>query len=275
MSKFLPASCALALAALVCIPALAQPVAGVAKPHLVMIIAEDEYKTEQTLPPFAKENLRQDFRITILEAEPDNANRIQNLGALKTADVLLVSVRRRPLVPEQMAAIRKYVELGRPVVGIRTASHAFCLRNQEAPAGLADWPTFDPDVLGGHYVNHHGNDIKCLVKVDTRASEHAIMRGIPRDEWPVFGSLYRCLPLADSTRILMHGRAEDKLPLEPVAWTNQPSTGNRVFYTSLGHPHDFTIPAFVQLLRNGIYWAGGLEIPSREVVTLQNPPDKD
>ena len=47
-------------------------------------------------------------------------------------------------------------------------------------------------------------------------------------------------------------------PEEPVAWVkhkNPYQASPRVFYTSLGHPGDFDIPAFRRLLRNAILWA--------------------
>ena len=43
--------------------------------------------------------------------------------------------------------------------------------------------------------------------------------------------------------------------VEPVAWTHVGPGGGRVFYTSLGHPYDFGITQFRQMLRNAIYWA--------------------
>ena len=53
----------------------------------------------------------------------------------------------------------------------------------------------------------------------------------------------------------MMGRGKERLPLEPVTWTNTHIGGGRVFYTSLGHPDDFQMPAFRDLLLNGIRWA--------------------
>ena len=244
------------------------------KLHLVMIIAEDEYKTEQTLPLFAKANLAEDFRVTILEADQDDPNSISGLDSLESADVVLVSVRRRPLKPGQLKKIRNYLAAGKPIVAIRTASHAFCLRNKPAPEGLADWPEFDPQVLGGHYVNHHGNQVQSFVQVNAKQTAHPILAGFSGDEFRVFGSLYCCQPLAESTTLLMTGRAEGIEQHEPVAWTNRLQSDNRVFYTSLGHPHDFKLPDFVRLLRNGVYWAADLPTPNRPVITLENPPDK-
>ena len=45
--------------------------------------------------------------------------------------------RRRPLPADQLALLKAHVAAGKPVLGIRTASHAFHLRNKPAPEGLA------------------------------------------------------------------------------------------------------------------------------------------
>ena len=39
---------------------------------------------------------------------------------------------------------------------------------------------------------------------------------------------------------------------EPVAWTFTRADGGRSFYTSLGHPDDFTRPEFRTLLKNAL-----------------------
>ncbi len=244
------------------------------KPHLVMIIAEDEYKSEQTLPSFAKANLAEDFRLTFLFADEQDPNSIAGLEALRTANVVLMSIRRRPLPQSQLDQIRAYIAAGKPVVAIRTSCHAFCLRGARPAEGLAEWPEFDQQILGCHYRDHHGNDVPTFVTTSEGASEHPIMRGMPPTEWRVFGSLYRILPLGETAVPLMMGRAADKVPHEPVAWINCPASGNRVFFTSLGHPQDYRIPAFVRLLRDGVYWAAEMGIPDRDPAVLADPPQK-
>jgi type 1 glutamine amidotransferase len=243
----------------------AQQAADDAKPHLVMVIAEGEYHTDQTLPPFAKANLGRDFRLTTLLADQEHPNHIPGIEALKTADVALLSIRRRTLPTDQLRMIQDHIEQGKPLVAIRTASHAFCLRDQLPEKGFEQWPDFDRQILGCHYRGHHGNSVQTFVRIVPEAAQHPVVQGITNAEFKVYGSLYQSLPLADSTSLLMIGRAEDIQPQEPVAWTNRTRYGGRVFYTSLGHPQDFTIPDFVTLLRNGIYWAAGRDVPPEAV----------
>ena len=52
---------------------------------------------------------------------------------------------------------------------------------------------------------------------------------------------------------LISGRVKGA-SVEPVAWTHA-YRGGRIFYTSLGHPKDFQLPAFRRMLKNGILWS--------------------
>ena len=155
------------------------------------------------------------------------------------------------------------------MVGIRTASHAFMPpRDQPTPAGLESWPEFDPKVLGGNYTGHHDEPHdggpQTLVAVLPAAREHPILAGVSAEPFPVQSSLYIVSPLAADATPLMVGHIEgaDASP-EPVAWTHQAGK-SRVFYTSLGGPDDFKLPAFQRMLENGIRWAAA-SVPSAPV----------
>jgi hypothetical protein len=129
------------------------------KPHILFMIGESEYDTKTTLPAFAKKELEpKGFQCSFAIAPSDTSNEFPGLEALRDADLLFISVRRRTPTIQEMALIRKHVAAGKPVVGIRTASHAFALRGKDVkvPEGHADWPTFDQDVLGGNYHDHYG-----------------------------------------------------------------------------------------------------------------------
>ena len=94
------------------------------QPHIVFLIAEKEYQTEKTLPDFYEQYVR-DGKSSFVYADPNDPNKLIGSEAVDTADLLFVSVRRRTLPPQQLNRIRRYVESGKPVIGIRTASHAF------------------------------------------------------------------------------------------------------------------------------------------------------
>lgn len=225
---------------------------GDQRPELAIIMAEDEYKTEESLPAFVAAHLGQ-YRTHLIFGSEENPATIPGIEQIAQADALLVSVRRRPLPPAQLDAVRQFVAAGKPVIGIRTASHAFCLRNQPPADGLADWPEFDAEVFGGHYTNHYGNDQHpTIVSVET-SPVSALAQSLPRAPFVSSGSLYKVSPLGVAARPIMMGAIPGQEP-EPVAWTHIRSGGGRAFYTSLGHEGDFEQDAFRLLLANGIHW---------------------
>ena len=231
------------------------------RPHLVIVCAEEEYSTETTLPKFALEHLGHHFQVSYVWGDATDRNSLPGLEVLNQADAMLVSVRRRLLTPNDMALVKRFVAQGKPVIGIRTASHAFSLRKGEVPQGLADWPEFDAQVFGGSYTNHHGNGLLATA-VRPHEVDHPIVANIDAMPFATGGSLYRTSPLKESARPLLFGSVEGK-PKEPLAWTFLRRDGGRSFYTSLGHVDDFANPRFVRLLVQGIHWATGL--PSAEI----------
>ena len=230
--------------------------------HLVIVCAEDEYLTEQTLPRFALRYLGHDFRVSYVWGSARERNLLPGIDVLDDADLMLVSVRRRVLPKTAMETVKRFVALGKPVVGIRTASHAFSLRNAEVPEGFDDWPQFDAHVFGGSYTNHHGNKLVATALPSGKAPDHPILAGLSGTKFRTGGSLYMTAPLADGALPLLLGSVEGK-PQEPVAWTFLRDEGGKSFYTSLGHIDDFENPEFLQLLVRGIYWASDLPVTER------------
>ncbi len=231
--------------------------------RVVFIIAENEYDAANTLPEFATE--LEDVYGLECEIVQGGDNDIPGMEVLENADLAVIYVRRQVLRAEQMKYLRDYVASGKPVVGIRTASHAFSLNQEKPPAGLTDWPEFDRDVLGGNYHMHHGNkgadDPFTYVWVKEGMESHAILAGVPAGEFRVPSWLYKTSPLAKTATVLMMGRVGDRKPFEPVTWTNIHTGGGRVFYTSLGHPDEFKMRVFRRLLTNGIFWALDKKMP--------------
>lgn len=246
------------------------------RPQLTMVIAEDEYKTEETLPRFAAKHLGQSFRWTTAFGDDAERNKIMSLEDIKTADALLISIRRRWLPDHDLQQIRQFVASGKPMIGIRTASHAFSKRSEGPPSGYAEWPDFDAQVWGGNYTNHFGNRLQVQMEFAQQSQQtpnlqqNPILRslGSSLDIQPG-GSLYKTSPLAQGTDALLFGRVSTEA-LEPVAWTYVRADGGRSFYTSLGHPNDFSQPQFEALLSAGIHWACELPLPDLDSVQRQN-----
>ncbi len=226
------------------------------RPLVVFLSAESEYKAAETLPSFAHElEMEHGLRCEILQGStaksgPDR-HEIAGMEILDHADLVVVFARRRAFPAEQMQHLKAYLDRGGPLIGLRTASHAFDARGS-GPADHVEWPRFDPEVLGGNYHNHYGGGPKCTVTRAAGAGDHPILAGVTL---PLLtdGSLYKVSPLDAGATPVLIGTIPDHEP-EPVAWTHRYQQ-SRVFYTSLGHPDDFTDPQFRKLLTNAVSWA--------------------
>ena len=235
--------------------------AGDTRPSVVFVIADDEYKSERTLPAFAKE-LQKDYRCTFVVADAKSRNDFPGLEALYDADLLVLSVRRRsPSVP-QMDILEKYIRAGRPIVALRVSIVPFQVAPKDRPLGHVSWERFDLEVLGCNYRGYDPQARKtgCEVWAEEKAKDHPILAGVQADGEPVrFHSPswnYKLSPLAAGTTVLLWAQWSKDAPIEPAAWTYS-HQGGRVFYTCLGHEGDFAIPQFRRLLRNAIDWAVG------------------
>jgi len=232
------------------------------RPRVVFISAESEYGAADTLPGFAHElKTKYGLYCEILQGSTDRNSKerdyISGMEALTNADSAVLFVRRRAFPAEQMKYFRHYLERGKPLVALRTASHAFDTRGN-APEGHVEWRTFDPEVLGGNYHGHYGSGRITTVTVAPGAENHLILAGV-KLPFTSSGSLYETMPLHKRTMPLLIGTIPDKEP-EPLAWTNVYKK-SRIFYTSLGHKDDFDNPEFRKLLVNAVFWAMNKPVP--------------
>lgn len=232
------------------------------QPHVVFVIGEREYQTKESLPAFAKEHLEpRGLRCTFIHADSQDGNLFPGIKSLKTADLLFLSVRRRCPPDQQLKLVRDYLAAGKPLVGIRTASHAFHTRGQH-PDGHAEWQEFDAQVFGGNYHGHRQAGPKTALTVAEGAGQHPILQNFSVASFAGNGSLYQVSPMAKEATPLLIGTVADH-PAEPVAWTHVYRKG-RVFYTSLGHPDDFQSEDFNRLLTNAVMWALGKPVEQVE-----------
>lgn len=209
--------------------------------RVTMLSGSFEYDSEDSLTVlvgYLRENAPDiDSHLIAYQTESD----VHSLGVLEEeTDVLLVFTRRLTMVGPELERIRQYCAAGKPVVGIRTASHAF-----------QQWLEFDPQILGGNYDGHFSSGPLC--HVEEVAADSEVLNGVV--PFTSHGSLYRTSPLAADARVLLNGRTEEHM--EPAAWTRSPAEGGRVFYTSLGHQKDFWELDFLRLIENALLWAGG------------------
>jgi hypothetical protein len=202
---------------------------------------------------------------------------------------MVVFLRFQDFPDAEMQHVVDYLDRGGPVVGLRTATHAFQIKRPDAPFlkytwrdGSADYPGgFGRQVLGETWVSHYGANHKqsSALVAEPASRDHPILRGV-RDVWVESGG-YTADPIAGSV-VLLRGRildgmtpdsppAADKKEL-PVAWTRtyRGASGRdgRVFTTTHGASEDLRNEGFRRLLVNGVLWAMGLEAaiqPSMDV----------
>lgn len=221
-------------------PAATQPAA---RPPLkvAMFSGSDEYHSNDTLPEF-KKYLEGHFNAACTVNVITKSEELTGIDQLETCDVMVLFTRRLKLPPEQVAKVQKYFEAGKPVVGIRTASHAF-----------QTWLEYDKLVQGGDYQGHDTDKLARLTP-SKAAKNHPVLAGVGAFTTP--GKLYKNPNLAADVTVLLTG--DNGTMTQPVAWTRL-HRGGRVFYTSLGTPDDFKDATFVRLLGNAVLWAGGRE----------------
>ncbi len=269
--------------------------------HVVLIAGDEEYRSEETLPQLAKIlAVHHGFACTVIfpvdadgTINPNARTACYGLEALKSADLMVIFLRWRDLPDEQMKHIVDYVESGRPIVALRTSTHAFRI-----PAGKAysrwsydskEWDGgFGRQVLGETWISHHGAHGKqstrgVLVK---EQAAHPILRGLrDGDLWGPTDVYGLRLPLPGDSMPLVLGQVLEGMlptdkpvegkpndPMMPIAWTKTWQAPNgktaRVFTTTMGASQDFASLGLRRLLVNACYWALGMErrIPSESKV---------
>ena len=208
------------------------------------------------------------FRTSIAYArpKPQTKDNIEGLEALDTADLMVMFTRFRAIPEDQLQHILRYVESGKPVVGLRTSTHAFLYPEGHARQALNDG--FGHDVFGQKWITHHGAQSSTDVTVHAANGNHAILRGV--GPFHARSWLYHVAPLNGDATVLLDGttansnkmaRQSEFPPTQPVAWTRQYKKA-RAFFTTLGHPDDFAQASMRRLVINGIYWALGRDVPA-------------
>jgi len=203
----------------------------------------------------------------------EGRHNIENLQILNDADLAVFFLRRRALEHDKMELIREYVKSGKPVIGIRTASHAFDANKPipreegaltQADGSVSDvldqWPEFDRDLLGGNYQGHYGHqDEGTKISVIPGMEGNLLLYGFPLEGFSSFGTLYRNRPLrSQHAQVLLMGTIPDQEP-EPIFWIND-NGKNKVIYTSLGHWDDWEEEGFRNIILNSVRYLLGTDI---------------
>jgi len=279
--------------------------------RVVLVSGDEEYRSEEALTQLAKMLAKHHgFTCTVLyaidpstgEINPNKGDNIPGLESLRTADLMVIATRFRNLPDEQMKEIDDYLKAGKPVIGMRTATHAFNIPKDRAYSHYGngyggekkEWQDgFGKLVLGEKWISHHGHHGKESTRglIAPEAKDHPILRGIKDGEiWGPTDVYGVRLPLPGDSQPLVMGQvlegmtpdspvvegadAKKNEPMMPVAWVKTYSVDGgpkgRVFTTTMGSSTDMASAATRRMLVNACYWAAGLEsqIPAESKVDL-------
>lgn len=274
--------------------------------HIVFICGDEEYRSEEGLPMMAEILSRKyGFNCTVIfsidpatgNIDPNNLANIPGLESLESADLMFMLIRFRELPDEQMKYIDEYVESGKPIVALRTSTHAFNYkRNLKSPYAKYDFRSresgwvdgFGRRILGETWIDHHGlhgsEGTRGLINGIAQNEKNPILNGV-KDIWcPT--DVYEVRELPKDTKVLIYGQCtkgmDAKAPVNldksimPVAWTrtfvNEKGIKQRVFTTTMGAGIDLQNKDLRRLLVNASLWAVGLEKmipPCGDVETLR------
>ena len=208
---------------------------------------------------------------------------------------MVILTRFRDLPDDEMKLIADYVDSGRPIVGLRTATHAFNLKSGSAYAHYS-WTSkvwdggFGRQVLGETWIDHHGRHGKqstrgIIAPGGAGASDsegHPGRRHLGPD---------RCLqgPPAAARRQQAAGsrtgsrrnELHRQTCLRPAERTDdarrlgqdihgQVGQSRAIFTTTMGASQDLLSEGTRRMLVNACYWAIGLEdkIPGKSDVMI-------
>lgn len=255
--------------------------------NIVLITGDQEYRSEESIPALAKIlETRHGFHCTVLYSvnrqtgaiDPSTMDNIPGLEALRKADLMVLFTRFLELPEDQMKEIIDYTNSGRPIVGLRTATHAFnYVKHLDSPYAKYGAQSKDGgygrQVMGETWIAHYGTHQKESTRgvVAAGMQDHPILRGV-RDIWGE-SDVYEITGLSGDSRPLVMGQVllgmdpgsppDPGKKLMPVTWiktyTGETGKTDRVFMTTMGHVMDFKNEGFRRMVVNACYWAMGME----------------
>lgn len=265
--------------------------------HVVLVAGDEEYRSEESMPMLAKIlSQKHGFRCTVVfsmgpdEAsyiDPNNQEGLRGLNSLESADLLLIGTRFRHPSPEQAAYITAFLNAGKPVIGIRTATHAF--RGGEKFGDELTFDQFGLKVLGEQWVSHHGGHKVEGARgvIEPGAESHPILRSVKDVFAP--SDVYGVIHLTEKDHILMRGAITETLdpaskilsdkrndPMQPLAWLHPYTSPDgkcegHSFCTTAGAAVDFVSEDLRRMIVNAVYHLTGREVPEKADVDYVDP----
>ncbi len=266
--------------------------------HIVFLSGDEEYRSEEALPMLAKIlAVRHGFKCTVLFSinpsdstiDPVVQTNTPGMEALDSADLCVMALRFRELPDGQMKHFVDYLRTGKPIIALRTSTHAFAYaRNTQSQYAKYDWQSkewpggFGQQVLGETWVSHHGNHGKESTRglVNAEFKHHPILRDVA-DVWGPT-DVYTVSHLPKDANVLVWGQVLSGMkpsdppvegaknqPLMPLVWVRsyfgESGKPTKIVATTMGAATDLENEGLRRLVINSCYWAVGLEnqIPAK------------
>ena len=263
--------------------------------HIVLVSGDDEYRSEEGMPMLGKLLAEHyGFTCTILfPIEPESGNvvpsyqnNIPGLEHLAKADLMILLTRFRELPDEQTKYFHDFIMAGKPIIGMRTATHAFHYeKNKNSPYAKYDWRNktegweggFGQKILGETWVAHHGEHAKegarALIDGPAQLADHPILRGV-NDIWAA-SDVYTVKNLNPDAHVLVYGQPTKGMTPDtpliweksvmPLAWTKdyqvEGGKKGKAFATTMGASVDLQSEDLRRLIVNAVFW--GLDMPDQ------------
>lgn len=254
---------------------------------IVLISGDEEYRSEETMPMLAKIlSQRHGFACTVLFSvdpekgyiDPNNQQSLPGLDALNDADLMIVGTRFRHPPEDDMKPFEAYLDAGKPVIGLRTATHGF----------TGKWGFFGLQILGEKWVSHHGGHKRegCRGVIEKSNADHPVLNGVQDVFAP--SDVYTVRNLTDDATILLRGAVTKTLdpkskpidgpknnPMMPLAWVREyksPGGGEgKAFCTTMGASVDFVSHDARRLVVNAAYYLLDMDVPKAANVDFVDP----
>src|SRR2546423_11505317 len=204
--------------------------------HIVFVTGDEEYRSEEGLPMLAQIlAVRHGFKCTVLFSlnedgtiSPTNQVNVVGLKNLENADMMVILTRFRDPPVDQMKYVVDFVNSGKPIFGLRTATHAFAIRDKHSPYAKWDWSSkewpggFGRQVLGDTWISHHGNHGKESTRgvINAEFKDHPILKGVT-DVWGP-SDVYGVQHLKPEDKVLIYGQV-----LEGMKPDDKPLVGKK------------------------------------------------
>lgn len=203
-------------------------------PKVVLVSGDEEYRSEEALPQLAKIlSTHHGFNCTVLFAQdpahpgiidPNYKHNIPGLDQLASADLMVIFTRFRALPDDQMKHIDDYLKSGKPVLGIRTATHAFSFEDIDFESGYKHYSNYHKEegawadgfgrlILGEKWISHHGEHGGQSTKgfIAPGAAGHPILNGIQDgDVWGPTDVYGIRLPLSGDAQPIVLGQVTNR-----------------------------------------------------------------